>query len=340
MTGATCDTGLQPRRSQHAARRAPNDQDSSVLGRWNCMQSEQTTLGLDATASASGHPQTRGLVDDRVQKAVRRLLDNPIMGFAPWILFSIIEGPGRFDIAAGVALGAALLVLVAGLAVGVSAKLLDLAAIAFFVALLGVGLAFGHDTHEWLERWAGEISNTMIVLVALVSVLVRRPFTLQYARESTDREYWDNPLFLHINYVLTWVWIAAFFITAAVGWYGDGPLHQPDNIWTGWIISIALLVFAIRFTQWYPSRARAAALRQAGIASDIDPGSVTVAALLLPLAVYLVPIGILVLAFRAEPWWIGVSLIVVGAAVGRHLNAVQGSSSRQAHAAVQGQRGE
>jgi hypothetical protein len=271
--------------------------------------------------SPSGRPP--GPVDDRVRTALGRALNNPVMGFAPWIIFSVIEGPGRFAAAAGAAFGAALLILLVGVAIGIKAKLLDLAAIAFFAILLALGLAVGHDAHAWLERWSGEISNAMIVLVALGSVVARRPFTLQYAREMTDRDYWESPLFLHINYVLTWVWIGSFFVTAAVGWYGDGPLHEPDNIWTNWIVSIAVLIFAIRFTEWYPSRAKSAALRTAGVADETGPGSITLAALFLPLAAYLVPIGIVFLVFNSAPWWIAVSLIVIGGAVSRHLKQAE-----------------
>lgn len=256
-----------------------------------------------------------------------RILNNPVMGFAPWIVFSVVEGPGRFAAAAGAALGAALLILLVGVAVGIRAKLLDLAAIVFFAVLLSLGLVVGHDAHAWLERWSGEISNVVIVLVALASVLVRRPFTLQYAREMTDRDYWDSPLFLHINYVLTWVWIGSFFVTAAVGWYGDGPLHEPDNIWTNWIVSIAVLIFAIRFTEWYPARVKSAAMRDAGVADDTDPRSIAVAALFLPLTAYLVPIGIVFLVFDTAPWWIAVSLIVIGGAVSQHLKQAEAVSS-------------
>jgi hypothetical protein len=278
---------------------------------------------VDTGSPASTSVQPNGLVVDRVRTVLCRVLNNPIMGFAPWIIFSVIEGPGRFAAAAGAASGAALLILLVGIAVGIRAKLLDLAAIGFFALLLALALAVGQDAHAWLERWSGEISNVMIVLVALGSVVARRPFTLQYAREMTDRDYWDSPLFLHINYVLTWAWIGSFFLTAAAGWYGDGPLHEPDNIWTNWIVSIAVLIFAIRFTEWYPTRAKSAALREAGMADDADLGSITLAALFLPLAAYLVPIGVVFLVFNSAPWWIGVSLIVIGGAVSQHLKQAE-----------------
>jgi hypothetical protein len=282
-------------------------------------------FGQVATGSVRTVPeQTTPRVDGRARAALRRILNNPVMGFAPWIIFSVIEGPGRFVAAAGAAFGAALLILLIGVAIGSRGKLLDLAAIAFFVVLLALGLVAGPSAQAWLERWSGEISNVMIVLVALGSVVVRRPFTLQYAHEMTDRKYWNAPLFLHINYVLTWVWIGSFFITAAVGWYGDGPLHQPDNIWTNWIVSIAALIFAIRFTEWYPDRAKSAALRTAGEVDDTDPRSITVASLFVPLAAYLVPIGVVFLVFDTAPWWIAVSLIVIGGAITRQLQQAEG----------------
>jgi hypothetical protein len=32
--------------------------------------------------------------------------------------------------------------------------------------------------------------------------------------------------------VISTVWALAFLLTALVGYIGDGPLHQPNNIWT------------------------------------------------------------------------------------------------------------
>jgi hypothetical protein len=279
-------------------------------------------LGQVEKDAGSSEPTKRSAASSTSTRLCRAL-NNPVMGFAPWIIFSIIEGPGRFTVAAGVSFGVALAILLVGIAVGIRAKLLDLAAIAFFAILLALGFTLGHDAHVWLERWSGEISNVMIVLVALASVLAHRPFTLQYARELTERENWDSPLFLHINYVLTWVWIGSFSVSAVVGWYGDGPLHEPDNIWTNWIVSIAFLIFAIRFTEWYPARAKSVALRAAGASDDTDPGSITLAALVLPLVAYLVPIGIVFLVFNTAPWWIAVSLIVIGGAVSRHLKQAE-----------------
>ena len=61
--------------------------------------------------------------------------------------------------------------------------------------------------------------------LALGSVLVRNPFTLSYARESTPNEYWETPEFLSLNYLISWVWVAAFVVEAVSGFIGDGVLR-------------------------------------------------------------------------------------------------------------------
>jgi hypothetical protein len=273
------------------------------------MTNQTEATGIVGTDHRSG-PDARG--------ALRNALASPIAGFAPWIVFSVLEGPKRYELAIGAAMAVAVLELVLGMVVGARPKLLDVAAIVFFAGMLVAGRLVDPAGQAWLDQWSGEVSNAMLVLVALGSILVRRPFTLQYAREMTDEEYWHTPLFLHINYVLTWVWTGVFAVTAVVGWYGDGPLHQPDNIWTNWIIQIALLIFAIRFTTWYPDVATTHAL-PASERSEADPPD-SIASLLLPLAGYLVPTGIVVLAFDAAPTWVGVGLIVVGGLCARFLH--------------------
>jgi hypothetical protein len=43
-----------------------------------------------------------------------------------------------------------------------------------------------------------------MLAIALVSLVIRRPFTLQYAREMVDAETLELPEFRRANYVITW----------------------------------------------------------------------------------------------------------------------------------------
>lgn len=253
---------------------------------------------------------------------MRRLLSNPIVGFAPWIVMSVVTGPDRFELAAGIALAMSIAIGVAGLAIGMKPKLLDIVGIVFFGALMVAGVLVDEEGLRWLENWSGELSNIAIVLVALFSIVIKTPFTIQYAREQTPPEYWTAPLFLRINYMITWAWTAAFVVTAIAGWIGDGPLDQPNNLWTGWVIQIGAMIAAIKFTEWYPGHATAQQEIADGERSP-QPSS-SVAELLLPLAGYLPLVGVVVLLIGGTPWWVGVGLIVGGGYAAGHLKSALG----------------
>jgi SNF family Na+-dependent transporter len=261
---------------------------------------------------------------------LQELLANPFAGFAPWIVMSVIEGPQRFELAAGLAFALALVAGGLGALLGERPKLLDVAGIVFFAALVVAGLLVDEQGLRWLERWSGEISNAVIALIAIFSIAVRMPFTIQYSRETVPREHWSSPQFLRLNYTITWVWTAAFLVTAIVGFLGDGPLDQPDNLWTNWIVQIAALILALRFTEWYPQVTLAREEIAAGTRADPPP---SLRELVLPVVGYIVPVGIVVLAVGGAPWWVGAGMIVLGAAVSHRLTGEE-AAEQPDHAAA------
>ncbi|MGW2996738.1 hypothetical protein ACWDA9_35200, partial [Streptomyces sp. NPDC001193] len=109
-------------------------------------------------------------------------LENPVIGMAPWIIFSLLVGPGRFEIAVLLALATTIVLVAAGRIVnrGSSWKLLEIADLVFFAILAVVGVLAGDDTRRWLETYAGEVSNVALFLIAFGSMAFRMPFTLQY----------------------------------------------------------------------------------------------------------------------------------------------------------------
>jgi len=243
------------------------------------------------------------------------LLDNPIVGLSPWIAFALITGPSRLELAAVLALGLAVVVFGLGRFRGGSVKILELADIVFFGGLAIVVALASDSQREWLELWSGEIANIALAVIALGSIAIREPFTLQYARESAPREVWNTPEFLHVNYVITWAWAIAFVIGAASGFYGDQVLDNSDNLWTGWVIQTAAIILAIQFTQWYPDRAQARFARERGEPADEVP----ISGLLVALSGWITAVGIIVLASGEGPTALGVGLLVVGGLITRFL---------------------
>lgn len=241
-------------------------------------------------------------------------LESPIVGMSPWIIFSVVVGPGRFELAVALALAVSVALFVTArlLYRGISIKILEVADILFFALLAGAGAAASPGTLRWLETYAGEMSNLALVVIAFGSMAVRVPFTMQYARERVGPEYWKSPEFLQANQVITGIWGAAFLVAAIAGGFGDLVLHNPNNIWTAWIIQIAAIVTALSFTEWYPQ-----VVRSRNRAGEPPP---PVRNLLIPLAGLIIPVGVVSLIFDAAASWFGVALILIGVILARAIN--------------------
>ena len=105
-------------------------------------------------------------------------------------------------------------------------------------------------------EWSGlEIRLALdlgIFAVALISIALRRPFTLQYARERVDEATQREPTFVQINYVLTWVWAAAMALMMAIDILAIYLPWLP--LWAGLALTFVLRSGAVQFTKWYPHR--------------------------------------------------------------------------------------
>lgn len=89
-----------------------------------------------------------------------------------------------------------------------------------------------------------------IFVISLGSMLVRRPFTLQYALESVPAETAAMPGFLHANYVITGAWTVAALLMAAANLV---LLYVPGlPLWLSLAVALAARNSAIYFTKWYP----------------------------------------------------------------------------------------
>jgi hypothetical protein len=263
----------------------------------------------------TGDVEKRGVLD--------RVMANPLVGLSPWILYSLVEGENRLELSAALALGLAVAILAVNWIKGSSPKMLEYSDVVYFAGLAVVVALSDAATHRWLELWGGEVANVALLVIALGSVVVRRPFTLQYAREDTPREYWDQPEFLRVNYLISWVWIVAFAIEAASGFFGDAVLHDSNNIWTGWIVQTFPLIVAAQFTIWYPNRL--AARRDGKVAS-----APTVGDFLATVTPWITVVGIIVLSAGGAPMWVGIGLIAVGIVATKALTSARHSPASAA----------
>ena len=165
------------------------------------------------------------------------------LSFLPWIVFWVLSGRNNHELAIFAAT-AVVLFLNAGDIRKRCLKILDLGTLIFFIILAGVSFSSKAD---WIDHYAAPLSDGAMFLIALLSIGIRKPFTLQYAYETVDSKYWDTKRFYTTNQTISSVWCTAFAINTILSY-----LYASHPLMLDWIIHILVLAGAIKFTAWYP----------------------------------------------------------------------------------------
>lgn len=93
-----------------------------------------------------------------------------------------------------------------------------------------------------------------MLTISLLSLAIRRPFTLQYAREMVDSETAQLPGFVKVNYIITSAWSLAFVLMVMANVL---LIYLPGlPLWSGLAIAFAARNSALYFTKWYPEYRR------------------------------------------------------------------------------------
>ncbi|MFM0236535.1 hypothetical protein [Paraburkholderia phytofirmans] len=175
---------------------------------------------------------------------------NLLLSFAPFLAFAVIErlAGAQAGLIAGALVAAALLARDI-VSPARHVKLLEAGTVLLFGALAVYALT--SDVH-WSIAAVRLRVDAGLALIVLTSIALRRPFTLQYARESVGREHWDSARFIHVNYVISAAWALAFgmLVLADIAMvYAPALPHS-----VGVMATVAALVAAVKFTAWYPEQ--------------------------------------------------------------------------------------
>ena len=175
-----------------------------------------------------------------------------LLAFAPFIVFAIVDrfAGGTAGLVAGAVVSAALAL--RDWLGGRALKILEIGTVVLFGALACYALL---SNPAWSIIGVRLRVDVGLLLIVLVSMLLRRPFTLQYAREQVAPELWDRPIFIRTNYIITAVWAGAFAVNVAAELtllYAPGPANG-----LGVVATVLAIVGAFKFTDWYPKRVRA-----------------------------------------------------------------------------------
>jgi hypothetical protein len=176
-----------------------------------------------------------------------------LLAFAPFVAFALVDRLfGSLEgLSAGFAVSAILL-LRDWLSAGRTPKVLEIGTACLFGALALYTL-FGSP--GWSIMGVRLVVDAGLLSIVLVSLAIRQPFTLQYAREQVGPEIRASKEFLRTNDVITAVWALAFLVLVAADAVLLYAPELPPRF--GIIMTVLALVGAVKFTSWYPDRRRA-----------------------------------------------------------------------------------
>lgn len=136
------------------------------------------------------------------------MIKNFILGFLPWILFFSFNGWGKYGLEIGTIASIGSIVIFDRRALK-GKHVLSWGTLLFFIFMLIFGV-FMH--HPWVVKNAYWFSTLVLAGIMLVSVLIRKPFSMVYARENCPEEYWDSPIFFEVNVLISLCWFAGMLI--------------------------------------------------------------------------------------------------------------------------------
>ena len=172
---------------------------------------------------------------------------------APYGAFAMLMLVGSAVASLFAAAAICLMVIAYDMLRGRSVKMLGLGSAILFTALGG---ALAVADLGWSSSAVKLAVDAGVLAIALVSLAIGKPFTLQYAREVVDAETAGLPGFLTANYVISWAWALAFLLMMMMA--NVLLIYLPGlPLWSGLAIAFAARNSAIYFTKWYPEYRKA-----------------------------------------------------------------------------------
>jgi hypothetical protein len=191
------------------------------------------------------------LTRQRTTNDIQEPTMNLLLAFSPFLLFAAVEH------VLGMTVGLVAAAATSGLLVLRDArtghlKLLELGTLALFVGLATLAAATGAS---WSVLQVRLYIDSGLLAIVLLSLLLRRPFTLPYAQQQVPPEVRASPRFLKANMVISGAWALAFVAIIAADLV---MLMLPAvPLAVGITITIVALVAAFRFSNWYPDHLQA-----------------------------------------------------------------------------------
>ncbi len=171
-----------------------------------------------------------------------------LFAFSPWIAFWIIAaGHSPLRLRLGICVAAAMVV-VMGITRLHRGIILWAGVVFFSFALVSVVWLM----NIWVIQHMGILTSGSLFLATFFSMLIGRPFTEDYARDTVPPELWDHPNFIRGCFIVTTAWGFVFLANTLIHVV---KLYYPDFGFYG-AVELVILASGIVFTRVYSEGAK------------------------------------------------------------------------------------
>ncbi|MFW6056507.1 MAG: FAD-dependent oxidoreductase [Chloroflexota bacterium] len=169
-----------------------------------------------------------------------------VLPFIPWAVYWYLSSPDGILVALGLCFA-----LLAHQTWTQSFRIMDLVSLTYFLA--AAVSTFVQSATLFIDS-AGELSLTTLFSMAVVSVLIRRPFSSDAARCDYPRHYWRNPTFISVHSIVSVVWAGVFFLAGVTVWFSALTIVS--------VPVIALFIVGLVFDAIFQAKGAAFLIRQ------------------------------------------------------------------------------
>lgn len=173
------------------------------------------------------------------------------LGFMPWLLFLFLSGHTLASLEHAIIIS-----LIASITFGLGelrrGYILAWGTFVFFsLCIVLINLL----KLVWFAREMDLLANLALALVMWLTILVGRPFALQYAQRDLPQERWSDPEVIRGCRFITIVWALLMSLAAAVSVVRRMPVvHLPD--WVYFDVSIVIILSGLAITTLFKRQKR------------------------------------------------------------------------------------
>ncbi|HSX03591.1 MAG TPA: hypothetical protein VLG76_02555 [Rhabdochlamydiaceae bacterium] len=167
---------------------------------------------------------------------IKKIFGNHLLtAFLPWIFFSIFNNSHLL----WASLGALMLVVLFNFRELKQGFIMPVGSVIFF-GFFALNDLFGFS--KWAEDHSFLLINSGLAIIVCFSMIIGKPFTIQYAREKVDKSRWNHPTFLKVNWILTTIWAILMIIMALPSYFLTQDQVNASWFWNYGITMICIVI--------------------------------------------------------------------------------------------------